>query len=196
MNSAFRYATKFNNDGKPLYWDTQSVSSMGWTFAWSSFDQDISTRDVAIGADTVKVWDTSLVEYFDNMFNGASRFNQNIGDWNTSSALNMSAMFKGASTFDQNIAGWVTSSVTNMNEMFSGARAFNQDLSEWDVNAVTLRDAFDADADAWCGLGFENRGRPGSWDPESDGASCDVMLSIDAPDSVVAGDELTYVLNY
>jgi len=69
-------------------------------------------------------------------------------------------------------------------------------LSMWDVSGVEYNDKFDTGADAWCGLGFVNRGRPGNWDPLSDGVSCAVMLSIDAPPSVVAGDELTYVLNY
>ena len=109
----------FDNGGEDLYWDTGSVWNMGYTFAKSGFNQVISTREITIGVETVNVWDTATVEFFDNMFNGAYRFNQNIGDWNTSSASNMSAMFKGALVFDQNIAGWVTSSVTNMNEMFS-----------------------------------------------------------------------------
>jgi len=83
-----------------------------------------------------------------------------------------------------------------MRGMFDGASAFNQDLSMWDVIGVEYNDIFDAGADAWCGLGFVNRGRPGGWDPLSDGVSCAVMLAIDAPPSVVAGDELTYTLNY
>ena len=128
INSAFWGASAFDNGGEDLYWDTGSVWNMGYTFAKSGFNQVISTREITIGVETVNVWDTATVEFFDNMFNGASRFNQNIGDWNTSSASNMSAMFKGALVFDQNIAGWVTSSVTNMNEMFSGARAFNQPI--------------------------------------------------------------------
>jgi uncharacterized repeat protein (TIGR01451 family) len=83
-----------------------------------------------------------------------------------------------------------------MKRMFEGTIAFNRDLSGWNVEAVTSHDDFDDGADAWCGLGFENRGRPGKWDPLSDGVSCAVMLAIDAPPSVVAGDELTYTLNY
>ena len=75
----------------------------------------------------------------------------------------------------------------DMYGMFNGATAFNQDLSEWNVAAVTDHDDFDDGADAWCGLGFENRGRPGNWDPLSDGVSCAVMLSIDAPPSVSGG---------
>ena len=69
INSAFWGATNFNNGGQSLYWDTQSVFNMGYTFAESGFNQNISTQQVTIDGTTFTAWDTSYVQFFDNMFN-------------------------------------------------------------------------------------------------------------------------------
>ena len=82
-------------------------------------------------------WDTSAVEDMSSMFNGATGFNQDIGDWDTSAVEDMSSMFKGATAFNQDVGGWDTGAVTTMNSMFNGATAFNQDISRWDVSNVT-----------------------------------------------------------
>ena len=84
-----------------------------------------------------------------------------------------------------------------MEQMFSGASAFNQDLSKWKPALADQKKPreFDNDAIAWCGLGFKNRGRPYSWVP-SRAVRCAVSLSIDAPETVMPGDELTYLLKY
>jgi len=174
VNSAFWGATKFNNGGQPLYWDTGSVWNMGWSFAESSFDQNINTQQVNIGGTAFTAWDTSSVQFFDNMFNGAT-------------------------AFDQDVSGWVTSAGTNMSSMFYGASSFNQNLSSWKVAAVTNNSNFDEGASAWCGTGFDNRGRPSDWTPSlADGcpAGVDTFVSLEAPSSAVAGDELTYELSY
>jgi surface protein len=183
MERVFRGSTAFNQDIGG--WDTSNVQEMYQMFARTrAFNQDIGG------------WDTSNVTKMDGMFAGARAFNQDIGGWDTSNVTIMVGMFAGTRAFNQDIGGWDTSNVTNMDRMFAVTRAFNQDLSGWNVEAVTYHDDFDEGANAWCGLGFENRGRPGKWDPLSDGVSCAVMLAIDAPPSVVAGDELTYTLNY
>lgn len=174
INSAFWRATNFNNGGQPLYWDTGSVWNMGYMFAQSSFNQDIGTREVTIGNKAFTAWDTSSVQFFDNMFNGAT-------------------------AFDQDVSGWVTTAGTNMSSMFYGASSFNQDLSSWNVTAVTNNSNFDEGASAWCGTGFDNRGRPSDWTPSlADGcpAGVDTFVSLEAPPSAVAGDELTYSLSY
>ncbi|MCH1596750.1 MAG: BspA family leucine-rich repeat surface protein, partial [Pseudomonadales bacterium] len=174
INSAFWGATNFNNGGQPLYWDTGSVWNMGWSFAESSFDQNINTQQVTIGNSAFTAWDTSSVQFFDNMFNGAT-------------------------AFDQDVSGWVTTAGANMSSMFYGVSSFNQDLSSWNVTSVTNRSNFDEGASAWCGTAFDNRGRPSDWEPSlAAGCPADVenFVSLEAPASAVAGDELTYSLAY
>ena len=82
-------------------------------------------------------WNTSAVTSMQEMFFGATAFNQDIGDWNTSKVTNMSSMFKGSSAFNQSIGDWDTSAVTSMYQMFNGATSFNQDIGDWDTSAVT-----------------------------------------------------------
>jgi surface protein len=72
-----------------------------------------------------------------DMFSGASLFNQSLSLWDTSSVTDMSYMFSGATSFDQSLSSWVTSSVTTMRHMFSGATSFDQSLSSWNVSLVT-----------------------------------------------------------
>ena len=195
MSSMFN-GTPFNHDIGS--WDTSNVTTMVYMFTnTNQFDQDISR------------WNTSNVANMAYMFRNTARFNQDIrtksvtGEggtsytaWDVSAVTSMDSMFDAAKAFNQDIGNWDTSAVEDMKKMFKGATAFNQDLSGWVVAADVVHDDFDQRADAWCGLGFDNRGRPGNWDPLSDGVSCAVMLSIDAPPSVMAGDELTYPLKY
>ena len=174
MSSMFN-GTPFNHDIGS--WDTSNVTTMVYMFTnTNQFDQDISR------------WNTSNVANMAYMFRNTARFNQDIrtksvtGEggtsytaWDVSAVTSMDSMFDAAKAFNQDIGNWDTSAVEDMKQMFKGATAFNQDLSGWVVAADVVHDDFDQRADAWCGLGFDNRGRPGNWDPLSDGVSCAVI---------------------
>lgn len=64
-----------------------------------------------------------------------------IGSWNVSAVQNMAKMFEGASKFDQNIAAWDTSSVTTMRGMFYKAISFNQPIAEWQISSDVEMDS-------------------------------------------------------
>ena len=49
----------------------------------------------------------------------------------------MSELFNGASAFDQPIGEWDVAAVTSMIRMFHDAKLFNQDVGDCDVSAVT-----------------------------------------------------------
>ncbi|MCP4045809.1 MAG: BspA family leucine-rich repeat surface protein, partial [Gammaproteobacteria bacterium] len=55
------------------------------------------------------------------MFDGATAFNQDIGNWNVGNVTEMSGMFAGASAFDQDIGSWDVSNVFSMFFMFNNA---------------------------------------------------------------------------
>ncbi len=100
--------------------------------------------------------DLSNVTDMSSMFNGASTFNQDIGDWNTANVTDMSDMFNGASTFNQDIGSWDTANVGNMRTMFHEASAFNQDISGWNTANVgnmsfmfVRASAFNQDIGGW-----------------------------------------------
>ncbi|WFQ90972.1 hypothetical protein MFERI13461_00405 [Mycoplasma feriruminatoris] len=97
----------------------------------------------------VKNWDVSNVENMQSMFDGATKFNQDLDKWNTSNVTDMSFMFRSASAFNGKISNWNTSKVDTMSYMFSGTTKFNQDINtkiikdknktslSWNVSNVT-----------------------------------------------------------
>jgi surface protein len=97
----------------------------------SAFNQPIN-YDSTTGS-----WNTSNVTTMEQMFYGASAFNQNIGSWDTSKVTNMFGLFWSAIKFNQNIGSWNTSKVTSMGYMFKSATVFNQNISSWNVTKVT-----------------------------------------------------------
>jgi surface protein len=70
------------------------------------------------------------------MFNGATSFNQNIGNWNVSQVINMDNMFYSATSFNQDLNRWDVSSTTSMIEMFRNASSFNHKLNDWVISSI------------------------------------------------------------
>ncbi|MFA5333407.1 MAG: BspA family leucine-rich repeat surface protein, partial [Candidatus Nanoarchaeia archaeon] len=85
---------------------------------------------------SINTWDVSSVTNMDEMFMGASSFNQNITGWDTSSLTTAAYMFSGASSFNGNVSSFNISKVTTIMYMFQGASSFNQPLNSWDTSQV------------------------------------------------------------
>ena len=85
----------------------------------------------------MNTWNTSNVNNMSFMFEGASNFNQPIGNWNTSNVTDINSMFRNAYSFNQPIGNWNTSNVTNMSKMFAYIYNFNQPIGNWNTSNVT-----------------------------------------------------------
>lgn len=85
-------------------------------------------------------WNVSQLRFASSMFNGAEKFNQNIGGWNVSNVTRMGNMFAGNKEFNNggsdSIKNWDTSKVEFMDSVFAGATSFNQPIGSWNTSAV------------------------------------------------------------
>lgn len=91
-----------------------------------------------VGTTAFNSWNVGSGTFFNNMFRGASSFNQDIGNWNVSLGTSFNRMFAFASSFNQDIGAWDVSNGTGFNNIFNGATSFDQDLGAWNVgNMVT-----------------------------------------------------------
>ena len=134
-------------------WGTGKWRSMKYAF-WGCSN---------LAGQAVDAPDLSAVTDMLFMFNGASNFNQDIGDWDTSNVTDMRGMFTGASIFNQDIGQWDTSSVEYMSVLFSNASSFNQDIGQWDTGSVIRMNgmflnaaAFNQDIGGWDTSSLEN----------------------------------------
>ena len=86
----------------------------------------------------VAAWNVAQVSNFDDVFNGASVFNQNLQNWNVSAAVTLSSTFQNALQFNQPIGAWRMPQLRDLNSTFRGASLFNQELNNWDTSKVTV----------------------------------------------------------
>jgi len=183
MSLMFFGAQAFNQDLND--WKTGQVKDMsGMFFRANTFNGDIS------------LWDTANVTDMSQMFQYAEAFDGNIGAWETANVTKMPLMFQFAYAFNQNIAGWDTGLVDNMVQMFFHAESFNQDLSTWDVEAVENHNGFDEGADAWCGLGFKNQGRPSDWEASAAGCRLNLDVTTEPLEVVETGSTVLYTATF
>ncbi len=131
-----------------LRWGDQQWTSMEGAFAGCVNLQGDTASDTP---------DLSNVTNTSRMFQGAEKFNQDIGNWDVSNVENMQSMFYGASSFNQDIEGWDVSNVKDMRAMFRSASSFNQNIGGWDVANVTDMQAMFHSASAFNG-NIENWG--------------------------------------
>ena len=124
MYRMFFNATSFNGDVSG--WDLTNVKKLQALFAWaSSFNQPLTN------------WKTSnKLKWVDDMFGGASAFNQDISCLNMENVASFARMFLNAKSFNQPLNGWNTRNVTDMSAMFYWATSFNQPLNNWNTSNV------------------------------------------------------------
>lgn len=122
----------FNNSGdRRKILSVQQWGAIGWTSMERAF---AGASNLVINASDAP--DLSGVSTLNNMFNGATSFNQSINSWDLSNITSLYSMFNGATSFNQSLNSWDVSNVTDMSNMFFNASSFNQSLSSWDVSNV------------------------------------------------------------
>jgi surface protein len=132
---------KLNNFNSDIsaWVDISNVTSMAQMFLRTKeFNQDISGWDVS------KVKDMSYMFNDAIAFNNGDTGNNALHPlmWTTTEVTSVAGIFNGASKFNQDISRWDVSNVRAMNQMFQQAPAFNQDLTNWNprVSQVTTMD--------------------------------------------------------
>jgi len=146
MSGMFYQAYAFNSNlgTGTTPWDMSKVTVFTNMFAIAS---NFNNGDNSAPINNWAINTVSNVSMF-LMFAGAVKFNRYISGWNTSKVNTMNNMFAGASIFNngylsavENQLTWDTSACTNMGAMFSNATAFNSNLgtgtTPWNVSKVT-----------------------------------------------------------
>ena len=154
----FKDASNFDNgDNQTFAWILDSISGdsiRGLFKGASSFNKNLNSFPQSNTSSNS--WDLSGVTHFNEVFAGASSFNNgipNVGittdfiasfNWETGRAVDMSGMFQDATMFTQNVNYWfgsrkledmsnaqVSGSTNGLRGMFSGATKFVADARSW-----------------------------------------------------------------
>jgi len=132
MYYMFNGATSMVGNSSLNNWDVSNVDNFLGTFqSCIVFDSPLSNWTFP-NANTI----------FQQMFQNAFVFNQDIGSWNVQNVTNMNSLFRNAYAFNNgnsaSIGNWNTSNVTDFRNLFLQANAFNQDIGNWDFSNATL----------------------------------------------------------
>jgi hypothetical protein len=139
-----------------IIWNTSNVTSMDFTFAYSSFNQNISYWDVSRvtsmnstfsyssfnnGGDILDWGDkTQNITSLDSIFEGNTSFDQDITNWDVSNVISMISTFSysnfnnGGKNLDW---GDKTANVQRMSGMFYGANVIPGGIGGWNVSSVS-----------------------------------------------------------
>lgn len=88
----------------------------------------------------LRLWDTSQVTDFSEMFAYALLFNRDIGWWSTNNGMIFTAMFAYAEQFNQNLSRWTMRKAQAIDNMFLYAKAFNQPITLWEPANLHIMD--------------------------------------------------------
>ena len=108
-------------------WDTSNVTDMGYLF------QGCGSLTEVIGLET---WDTSKVEYMNQMFTNSKVPNVSaILNWDVSNCKSFAYMFSNANILDTelNLSNWQPNNLENCQNMFANTTFTSINLSGWNV---------------------------------------------------------------
>jgi len=117
-----------------LYWPTQNVADLSYTFASSCFNGRIGHLN------------TSRATHMWRTFWNNHVFNQPLAGWDVSSATDTSEMFRGALSFNQPLRAWRIRQNAESHRMFEDTPSFNQPLDGWvmyNADSMFRNSAFD-----------------------------------------------------
>lgn len=128
-NMEYTFQNCYSFDQDLSSWDTSNVTKTTYLFR--------SCYNLGLENCSLSGWDTSNVTHMAGMFTG-TRFVSlsGISEFDTSSATTMNNIFSGATSFNQDIGDWDVGNVTDMYQLLYVAYYFDQDLSGWDVSSV------------------------------------------------------------
>ena len=126
-------------------WDVSKATRMHGMFNASNIDADIGPWDVSNvnvmssmfrrwlytggfnngGSSSISGWDTSNVQYFYNMLERNTAFNQPIGYWDMSSAISISYMLNYNDGFDQDLSNWVVTGITSATNFMANSNGIS-----------------------------------------------------------------------